>query len=146
MLQHVARLEVLPVGGFLEREILRERVRRVAHVKARHHHARALARVAADPLRAEVLQFLRAQRIRGARIAPAHVPEVLGEHRAIAFALRLLVEERLVERAEPLLLVRLDIGRDIDVRRQLDACGSSSIRRGRSSSAPRARDPAGRAR
>src|SRR5215472_9486809 len=85
MPQHIAALEILPVGGFLQHQILGEMVAIVTHMQPRHEDRLAAARArtafhalrvggAAKPGDAEALQLVGAERISGARITPAHVP------------------------------------------------------------------------
>ena len=62
-----------------------------------------------EPEHPEALQFVARQRWPRARIAPSHVPHVLGEHGAHVVALDLLVEHRLVEVAEVVAHVLGDI-------------------------------------
>src|SRR3954463_16483837 len=98
MPQHVTALEVCAVAGFLEDEILREMLAVVAHVQpreedilraaARRDGSKATARARpgtpgfADPKDAELPQLLGRERLGRTRVAPVHVPRVLGEEHA----------------------------------------------------------------
>ncbi len=118
MAQHVPRLEVLPGGGLLEHEVLGERFLRVAQVQPGQHHrlcAAARTRRRVDPEDAGLPQFIRRERVGGARVAPAHVPEIFSEDGAVILPRRLRFEQRLVGLRE----LAADERRQIDVRGQL---------------------------
>src|SRR4051812_48379562 len=69
--QHVARLEVGLIGRLLEDEILGEVLGVVAHVEPRDE---GVLRATLQPEDPQALELLGIQGIRGAGIAPAHVP------------------------------------------------------------------------
>ena len=117
MPQDVASLEVGAIGDLLEDEILWEARGVVADVETSqedvHRPARSGARsvdgaarfALREPEDAELAQLLRRERIRGAGVAPAHVPRVFQEYRAHGLALHLLGEHRPVELRELVLHV-----------------------------------------
>ena len=131
MAQDIAGLEVGAIVGFLEHQVLGKGLRRVAHVQACQHHGRSGARALQDacagcdfdrtglgvePEHASRAQLLGRQRIGGTRIAPAHVPEILGERDAVVLPLGLPGEHRFVEPGE----LAAHIDREIHVGGQLD--------------------------
>ena len=79
----------------------------------------AIATFSLDPVHAKVAQLLRRERVGRARVAPAHVPEIFGKHHAVLLACGLRLEHGFVERREVLFAVGLDVGRNVDVGRQL---------------------------
>src|SRR5436190_4973629 len=101
MAQDVAALEVRPVAGLLEHEILGEVRAVVPHVQAGEENVRCLAAaVAVAPEHAELPQLVAGERVGGAWIAPPLIPGVLEEHRVPAFDLDLTREHGFVEPAE----------------------------------------------
>lgn len=118
MLQDVAALEILPILGLHEGEILREMRGVVAHVETRHERVgtgrrlEGLVVFARDPARAQLDEFLVLQRFGGTGIAPAHVPGIFQEHRTHVRPFYRAVEHRPVEWREVV----------PDVERHLHAC------------------------
>ena len=96
----------------------RHRPRQDAGAAGQGYRLRRIGVAAIDPENARLAQFIRRQRIGGAGVTPAHIPEILGEHRPKTFLFRLFAEHRLVEIAEFVALLEED--RQIHVRRQLD--------------------------
>ena len=106
MSKDVAPLKVLAVARFLEHEILREVLAVVANVKPCDEGVRRPGFAAASPAQlvepehAELSQLVAGQGVRGAGIAPGHVPRVLEKHAPHVLFANLLVEHGLVELAE----------------------------------------------
>ena len=98
--EHIAALEVLAVGRLLEHQVLGEVVAVIARVEPGEEH---LGAPVLDPVHAERLELIDRQRLRRAGVTPAHVPCVLGEHRAHVVTPNLFAEHRLVELAEAVL-------------------------------------------
>src|SRR5215472_18066678 len=107
--EHVASLEVLPVAGLLEHQVFGEMAGVVSHVQAgeRYRHRSAEARAArprdrsssalVEPKHAELPQLLVRERVGSTRIAPAHVPDILGQDGAAVLFLVHALEDGLVE-------------------------------------------------
>src|SRR5438445_7553786 len=91
VVQDIAALEVLLVARLLEHEVLGEMLGVVSDVQSRQRERHAAPAdgpvVRLEPEDAQLVQLAGFHRRRRARVAPSHVPDVLGDQRSLAVLL-----------------------------------------------------------